>query len=213
MNDVLRVWEWPGRFVSLTSRTITATGDLLALVPRVVVLVGEAETLLQRVSGVVTGVERMMTAVEAVVESVQTTQQRAMAQIDRMAGVATVASHTADRASALVDDYLPSLDRLRPIVERLARTTDAHEVESIVALVDLMPTVVKRLDTDILPVLDTLGTVAPDLRDLLNLSRELNEMLSSIPGLGWIRNRSEKRDPAELTAAEEPPERPDRRES
>lgn len=203
MNEVLRVWEWPGRVVSFGSRAVGAGTELLALVPRVVVLVGEVEKLLERVSGVVAGAERTVGAVEAVVESVQATQQRAMAQIDRMAGVATVASHTADRAAGLVEQYLPSLERLRPIVERLSRTTDADEVESIVTLIDLLPTVVQRLDADILPVLDTLGSVAPDLHALLDLSRDLNDMLSSIPGLGWIRGRTERQaDPAELTAVE-----------
>lgn len=204
MNPALRFWEWPGRIV-------TAGEHLLGLVPRVIRLVAEAEVLLGRVSTVVSGTERMLSVVEEVIDSVKVTQQRALAQIDRVAAVATVATHTAERASGLVDEYLPPLEKLRPVLERLARTTDPDEVESIVALIDLMPTVVRRLDTDILPVLDTLGTVAPDLRDLLTLSRELNEMLASIPGLGWIKHRAERRaEPAELTANQKPPSEPDR---
>lgn len=180
------LWEWPGRVLDTGRSVVGAVGQLVSLTPRVVQLVGDVEQLLGRIS-VVVG------QVESLVESVQSTQQRAMAQIDRVAAVATVASHTADRASDLVAEYLPALEKLRPIVERIARTTDPNEVESLVGLIDLLPTVVERLDTDILPVLNTLGTVAPDLHDLLRLSREINEMLSSIPGLGWIRNRADRR--------------------
>lgn len=182
----LSFWQWPGRLVDTGRAVIGTAGQLMALTPRVVALVGEVELLLGRVSAVVG-------QVEAVVDSVQSTQQRAMAQIDRVAAVATVAGHTADRASDLVTEYLPALEKLRPIVERIASTTDPQEVESVVELIDLLPTVVHRLDADILPVLHTLGTVAPDLHDLLRLSREINEMLSSIPGLGWIRDRADRR--------------------
>ena len=48
----------------------------------------------------------------------------------------------------------------------------------MVALLDTLPNVAQKLDRDVLPVLDTLGTVAPDLRDLLDVSKQLNVMLS-----------------------------------
>ena len=63
----------------------------------------------------------------------------------------------------------------------------------MVALIDTLPDIAHKLDRDILPVLDTLGTVAPDLRDLLDVSRQLNVMLSAIPGLGRIRKQIEER--------------------
>ena len=48
-----------------------------------------------------------------------------------------------------------------------------------------------------LPVMTTLGTVAPDLHDLLDVSRELNEMLGKLPGLGRIKRRVEEEQAAE----------------
>ena len=40
-----------------------------------------------------------------------------------------------------------------------------------------------------IPVLHTLTSVAPDLHDLLDVSRELNEMLAKLPGMGRIKKR------------------------
>jgi hypothetical protein len=40
-----------------------------------------------------------------------------------------------------------------------------------------------------MPVMRTLQSVAPDLHELLSVSRELNEMLAKVPGISRIRNR------------------------
>jgi hypothetical protein len=62
----------------------------------------------------------------------------------------------------------------------------------MVALVDHLPLLVMKLETDVIPVLDSLGTVSPDLRELLNLTVELNELLANVPGLGRIKRRIEQ---------------------
>jgi hypothetical protein len=54
----------------------------------------------------------------------------------------------------------------------------------VVQVVNMLPEVVVSLREDVLPILNTLDTVAPDVRELLVVSRELNEMLGAIPGLG-----------------------------
>ena len=45
------------------------------------------------------------------------------------------------------------------------------------------------MERDLLPVMRTLGTVAPDVHDLLDVSRELNGMLGKLPGMGRIKRR------------------------
>jgi hypothetical protein len=45
------------------------------------------------------------------------------------------------------------------------------------------------VERDLLPVMRTLGTVAPDVHDLLDVSRELNGMLAKLPGMGRIKKR------------------------
>ena len=64
-------------------------------------------------------------------------------------------------------------------------------------LIDHLPDLTERFERDVLPVMTTLGTVAPDLHDLLDVSRELNEMLGKLPGLGRIKRRVEEEQAAE----------------
>ena len=83
----------------------------------------------------------------------------------------------------------------------------------MVKLLDALPAIVDKLDADILPVLDTLATVAPDLRDLLDVSKELNELIGSVPGLGRVKKKIEEKQDSqdEYRAQEEPAAAPDRR--
>ncbi|MTD14919.1 hypothetical protein GIS00_13315 [Nakamurella sp. YIM 132087] len=184
----------------LPGRLLDTAGQVIDVVPRVVAVVGEVEQLMARVSGVV--------------DSVEVVQKRALAQVDRVAEVVSRAQHTARTADDLLDGFAPALRTLQPIVDRLAKTTDPDEVEAVVRLVDLLPELVGKLRTDILPILDTLGTVAPDLRDLLDVSRELNEIIGSVPGLGHLKRKAEERrdtiDAESYRADEIPPASPDR---
>ena len=40
--------------------------------------------------------------------------------------------------------------------------------------------------------MDSLSSVAPDLHDLLDVSKELNEMLGQIPGISRMKRRIDK---------------------
>jgi hypothetical protein len=97
-------------------------------------------------------------------------------------------------------------------VARLSETTSPAEVDAMVALLDTLPNIAHKLDRDVLPVLDTLGTVAPDLRDLLDVSKQLNVMLGAIPGLGRIKKQIDERQEQDdaYRADAEPPSAPDR---
>ncbi len=74
-------------------------------------------------------------------------------------------------------------------MERLAETTDSHEVDAMVQLIDQLPRLADKLETDIMPILDSMNSVAPDLHDLLDVSRELNEMLGQVPGMSRMKKR------------------------
>jgi hypothetical protein len=112
-------------------------------------------------------------------------------QIGRVGTVVDGAAVQAGRAGELLDALEPSLTKLQPTLQTLADTTHPEEVRALVTLVDHLPALTTQLERDILPVLTTLGTVAPDLHDLLNTSRELNEILGKIPGIGRLKKRVE----------------------
>jgi ABC-type transporter Mla subunit MlaD len=158
----------PRDVIHLVDRSGDAIEQLLASVPRIGRLLDHAERLLGDVDALVDRIEGTRLSADALVE-------RTGVPIRRIA--------------ALLDSLEPSLQTLQPTLERLADTTHPAEVEAFVSLIDHLPQLVLQLERDILPVMTTLGTVSPDLHDLLDVSRELNEMLAKMPGMGRIKKR------------------------
>lgn len=145
----------PAEALRLADQAQRAVREAIALVPRLVAVVGQ--------------VEEIVAAVGGIVASVDLTQRRAADLVARV--------------DPLLGRFEPILDRLEPIAARLADTTSPAEVDALVTLVDRLPRIVAALDADILPILTTLGTVAPDLHELLDAAKELNEIITQIPGL------------------------------
>ena len=68
-------------------------------------------------------------------------------------------------------------------------------------LVDQLPELTDAMEKDVMPVLATLGSVAPDLHELLNVARELNEILAKIPGIGRLKRRVDEKEGEDETDA------------
>lgn len=188
----------PSALIGVAGKGVDSIERAISLVPRLAVIVSEVESTLTRVQTVVTAIELMQQRAEAVVERAEATVEEAAA--------------LAEQLTPLLQDSLPTLQQLQPILRRITETTSPDEVGAAVTMIDLMPEVVSKFKDDIVPVLDTMGTVAPDVRDLLDVSRELNEMLSSVPGFGRVKRRVEEEQDLQDTyrADEEPPSSPDR---
>lgn len=191
---------------------------LLGAVPRVLTLLDQAEVLLVRASAAIDQVEAVTRDAAAVVVHTNAVVDRAEALVGRSGGAVDGAEAlvgrtdgVVDRAEVLVGDTDGLVRRLatllelvegpmttlEPTLRTLADTTHPEEVAALVQLIDHLPELTTRVEIDVLPVLSTLGTVAPDLHDLLDVSRELNEMLGKLPGLGRIKRRVEEEQEAE----------------
>lgn len=179
-RDLLHVFE----------RGASSVEQLLAAVPRMVSLLDDAQRVLERVDGLVDRIEDTRTAADAVVQRTDEVAARA----EQLLGSTTT---LVDRMTPLLDRTEPPLVRLLPTLERLSETTDPREVDALVALIDMLPGLAMQTETHVIPVLDSLSSVAPDLHDLLDVSRELNEMLASLPGLGRIKKRVDREQEAE----------------
>jgi hypothetical protein len=172
----------PRDVVRLVERGAEAVDLLVGAVPRLVSLIAEAEVLLERTGALIERIEATRGGADDVVrrtDSVVTEAERLVTSTDPL----TV------RLRKLLDSTEPSLMKLQPTLERLAETTEPHEVDAMIALVDQLPVIATKMETHVIPVMDTLSTVSPDLHDLLEVSRELNEMLAGLPGLGRIKKR------------------------
>lgn len=183
----------------LLERGGDAVEQLLGAVPRLVSLLDDAERLVVRASRLVEDIDATRTAADAVVARTEQTVTRADAVVSgsepvvrRSEELLSVLAPLHVRLATLLDTLEPPLTRLQPVLERLAETTAPHEVDAMVELIDHLPALAHKMEVDIVPVLDSLSSVAPDLHDLLDVSRELNEMLAKIPGLGRVKERVEK---------------------
>jgi len=146
-------------------------------VPDPRVLLQLPERVLGRVGDLLDAVEGIVTRVDRLVDRVEETRQRVDGVVDAVVPVVV-------RTTLL-------LDRLQPSLEALAEHTSPEAVAVLGDAVDRVPGLLTRLDRDVLPVLGTLGSVAPDITELLQASHELNEMLGGLPGMKRIRQRVE----------------------
>lgn len=171
--------------------------QLLAAGPRVLGLLSQAESLVARAGRLVDDIDATRRSADDVVTRVDGVVSRADAVVSRSDGLVSTVGPLNDRLRTLLDSLEPSLTRLQPVLERLAETTDPSEVDAMVELVDHLPRLADKMETDIIPVLDSLSSVAPDLHDLLDVSRELNEMLGKVPGLGRVKRRIDEQQEVE----------------
>ncbi len=160
---------------------------LLGAVPRALALLDDAEGLLVRASAAVARVREVTEAANVVVVRASAVVDDADAQVARV--------------TTLVNALEPSLTKLQPTLESLADTTHPDEVKALVRLIDHLPELTQRVEGDVLPVLATLGSVAPDVHDLLTVARELNDMLAKIPGMGRIKRRIDEEEGDDETEA------------
>jgi hypothetical protein len=172
----------PRDLIQILERGADSVEQLLAAVPRMVRLLDDAERLVERVDALVDRIEETRTGAD---EAVRRTER----VVSEAEGMLTRSGPLVERLGALLDHVEPPLTKLQPTLDRLAETTDPHEVDALVMLIDHLPALAVKMETDIVPVLDSLSTVAPDLHDLLDVSRELNEMLAKLPGMGRLKRR------------------------
>ena len=182
----------PRDVLSALERASEQLEALVGAVPRVLTLLDRAEVLLDRATVAVGQVEVVVRDAAAEVARVAVVVNAAAVEVGRVATVVDGAGLEVGRAGVLVDVLEPSLTKLQPTLQTLAETTSPQEVEALVRLVDHLPTLTDQVEKDVLPVLGTLGSVAPDLHDLLNVSRELNEILGKIPGVGRLKRKVEE---------------------
>ena len=200
----------PRDLAALVSLVERGSEQLAGLLPRAIDLLGGAERLLRDGSALIDRIETTRVDAQALVERTEVTRSRAdelvisLEPTTRRAGELLASLEpTAERATALLEAMEPSLLKLQPTLDRLAETTDPREVDAMVAMIDQLPLLAAKLETDVIPVLNTLTSVSPDLHDLLDVSRELNLMLGKLPGMGRVKQRVD--DQQEIDEGHRPP--------
>lgn len=160
--------------------------QVLAAGPRLGALLGETERLVREI-------DRLLGQVDGLLQRVESTRVEAQRVVRRADNTRT----RADKLLAALEPHIGPLERLHPTIERLAETTDPAEVDALVALIDTLPVLAGQVEGEVIPVMRSLSSVAPDVHDLLDLTRELNAMLGKLPGMGRIKKRVDEQQAAD----------------
>ncbi|MEJ7634030.1 hypothetical protein [Aeromicrobium sp.] len=221
----------PRDALALIARTPAMAEQVVLLLPRAIALLDSAEALLARVNALVDRIDTTRQSADRSIQRIDTTIDRADDAITRIdvtgnnadeaieridntithadglvvrgAGLIGSIEPTVERGEKMFATFAPALDRLQPVVDRISRTIDPDEVEAVVRLTDHLPDLVHRLETDLLPMMDTLRNVGPDVHDLLDITRELNAMLGKVPGMGRVKKRVDEQQERNPVAGDE----------
>ncbi|MCR4512584.1 hypothetical protein [Aeromicrobium sp. 50.2.37] len=153
-------------------------------------LVDAAASALPRALGLLASAEDLVRRAHRLVDDIDATRAAADAVVVRTAGTVASVQPTLDRAQAMVETFGPVLDDLAPIaknlmptLQRISETTSPEEIEALVGLIDHLPMLVDKLETDIVPILEDMKNVGPDIHALLDTATDLAAMLEKVPGL------------------------------
>ena len=185
----------PAAVIGGAAAAAGAVETAISLVPRAADALDRVELLLDRV-------EKMVDRADQVVTRADETAARTHAILDTTEVVSRDAGRAADGAAGVLDrvdralgDWEPTLRRLAPSAKRFAEELDDHEVTAAITLVDRLPVVLGHMENDVLPMLQTLDRVGPDLHEVLEVVQDLRRVLTGLPGIGLLRKRGEDEPP------------------
>lgn len=192
----------PLELFRLLDRTREAVEVALGLVPQVVELLREANTLTQEAREFLADTRLTQQQAAMVVAEVEMTRRQAQQIADRARRTETDAATAVREVRELVGDvqsllarFEPTLGKLAPIADAIAEEVTMDDAEALTGLIHNVPELVDKLSNDVVPVLDSLDTVGSDLREVMDNTQQMDEMLGAVPGLGRVKKRIEKQKP------------------
>ncbi|MBB1010268.1 methyl-accepting chemotaxis protein, partial [Dietzia sp. SLG510A3-3B2-2] len=78
---------------------------------------------------------------------------------------------------------------LEPIADDVLESVDPDEVKAVIQFIDHLPALGDTLENDVMPVLASLDTVAPEVHQILEVAQQCLEAVAGIPGFQLLRRR------------------------
>ncbi|MGH3965700.1 MAG: hypothetical protein ACRDRY_21015 [Pseudonocardiaceae bacterium] len=160
---------------------VHTAAPLVTLLGRVIGLVTLAEQTLTAMHTAVSRTNELLDRVEAVTRTAEGVVQAASREVTAAAGAVEQARDLTARAAPLLDGQSEPLRRLEPMMRRLAETTQPHEVDALVTLLDQLPQLADAIDQDVIPLLGHLDQVGSGINQLLDRASQLSHMASRLP--------------------------------
>jgi hypothetical protein len=172
----------PRDAVRLTDRVRRAVEDALAIPGRAVALLGAAEATLLQVRGLLDRIEATRASADELLRRAEDSRLRVDAVVLRAEETRAAATLVVGEVEAITAQVWALLDPWRAPLARL---------QPVVSLTRRLPELADRVESDVLPLMGELRSVAPDLRDLLAIVSELDEVIGRVPGMKRIKRRVE----------------------
>ena len=187
---------------------VDGVGDAIDLVPRagelvtrIGALLDRVDVLVDRAEGALTRVESVLTKADGAVGGALRTLTAADAAVATASAVAIKADRLVAGATGVLDssDHLlgeikPVARALMPAAQRFANSLEPREVDAAITLLDRLPTVLTHLDEDVLPMLQQLDRVGPDVHQILEVVDDLREVLTGLPGVGLLKRFGDRKE-------------------
>lgn len=190
----------PLEVIRLLGRTRAAVILALGAVPQLVQLLGELNALVLDARKFIIDSQLTQQQAARLVDEVERTRQQAQQVADdaglTQEGAAAAVAEARELVSdvrSLLERFQPALGKLAPITDSLADGLTVDHAEALTGLIQDAPDLVDKLSNDVVPVLDSLGTVGADLREVVDTTQQMDEMLGAVPGLGRVKKRIEKK--------------------
>lgn len=148
-------------------------------------LPGRIDALLDDATRVVDRINRVVDSAEAVVAEVE----RATTSAEHVVHSASLASRTALELVELID---PIARTSIPFARKFVDHLDENEVDAAIEMVNHLPVLVEHMEATI-PILATLDSVAPEVHELLNVTKDVRRAVIGIPGFKFFRNRGQEK--------------------
>lgn len=207
LGAVQALTKWAGSAAEVTAalpnRVDTLLGEVEHLLGTLARATEHAEVLLARTDAAVSVAERNLAdireataAASRVITSVEEVNARAGRAVGNAvevtAGAAAVVSDAAAAtrgADQLLSTYQSMTEELTPLAHRFIDELSEEEVVAAIRLVDQLPTLMEHIEREICPVLITLDRVGPDINELLQVTKEVQQAITGIPGFALFRRR------------------------
>lgn len=143
-----------------------------------------------RIDTLLDDVTVLMVRINSVVDSTQLVVAEAEATTRAADGVIRSASVASKTALELVELLEPVTRQSIPLARKFVDSIQDSEVDAAIEMFDHLPALVEHLEAT-LPILATLGSVAPEIHELLGVTKDVRRAVIGIPGFGFFRNRGQ----------------------
>lgn len=174
----------PGR-----SGVVRSIGDVVNWSVSTVIF---AITLPARLEALLVNVEKLVARISQIAENADRVVVGAASVTVRAETLIEAIEQTSDIAQQLLEIYEPIAVQLAPLAGRFASELSESEVSAAIKLIDQLPELTERV-AEVLPILATLGSVSPEIHELLNVAKDLKQAIVGVPGFHFLRKRGENR--------------------